>query len=342
MGKNGSICSVLDRNGDLLYSVMTSSEKYPKTLANDILADFSELVHKHCETVLSTAKEGTLGLRLRPFVDRLLKTYSERCYPGSDKSNANNNLDFMHIKSTGSGNNSPLIPPHGLMAKKPEKILIIKQRADEIKLGMQDNIKKALDNNLALDDLHIKAEMMSECANNFKTTTRHVRRHFWWKNKKFGCFICCSFTVILGLVVAYCVLSHRSSSMETTEMSTSLSLPAPGSAISSPQFVYTFSSERGNSDDDDVVVVVPDVGGSTGDPLNRETTSTFSSEVHNMSVPQTSLIPMKSPTTNTPDRRSRSYNFSALVAINRDDDISTSAIEDDKRSSESPPSSIVF
>mmetsp|Transcript_454 Transcript_454/g.1502 ORF Transcript_454/g.1502 Transcript_454/m.1502 type:complete len:246 (+) Transcript_454:71-808(+) len=72
----GSVCCQMDRQGQLLYCVVTSSISYPEPLAYKLLADFMLLVSS-CGTDPTLLGEGGLTQVLKPQMQDLLESYDK-------------------------------------------------------------------------------------------------------------------------------------------------------------------------------------------------------------------------------------------------------------------------
>lgn len=71
---DGSVCCLMDNQGDMLYCVVTSFMNYPERFAYQLLRDFSQVVS--AKEGLDTAAEGELNV-LRPQMQELLEQYEK-------------------------------------------------------------------------------------------------------------------------------------------------------------------------------------------------------------------------------------------------------------------------
>ncbi len=88
-----------------------------------------------------------------------------------------------------------------------EKLFLVKQKVENVKDVMHENIDVALKNCIKLETIELKAEEMEQQASIFKRHTTELRKKMWWKNMKmklcFAFIILIIIAIIVGIIVAY-------------------------------------------------------------------------------------------------------------------------------------------
>jgi len=173
---NGSVCCLLDMQGESLYCLITAQMEYPERLAYQLLNELNQHVYQnHGQEVASSpngisyldCKPCALNRPLQPFMEKLIRQYED--------------------------------------PKSFDRICMLTTKTNVVRSVMQDSVRKVVETGESLQELELKAGRMSEQSRQFSTTSREVRRHFWWKNKK----LCIAGGLVVGIVVIILVFSLR-------------------------------------------------------------------------------------------------------------------------------------
>lgn len=134
----GSVCILMDQQGELVFCVYTSLMDYPERCAFQLLQEFMQTVHTEGRTQL--VSENGLTQALKPKMQELLDKYED--YEKLDKS-----------------------------AQTLDKMTVVKS-------VMQDNISKVSDTAGQLKDLRLKTDNMAESSRLFNQESRSVRQRY--------------------------------------------------------------------------------------------------------------------------------------------------------------------
>jgi len=159
---NGSVCCLLDMQGESLYCLITAQMEYPERLAYELLQELNQYVYHNHGAELSTAEQYSLNKTLKPYMEKLIRKYED--------------------------------------PKSFDRISTLLAKTNVVKNVMQDSVRKVVETGESLQELEAKAGKMSEHSRHFATTSREVRRHFWWKNTKMW------FAAILVVVIIVVIL----------------------------------------------------------------------------------------------------------------------------------------
>lgn len=78
------------------------------------------------------------------------------------------------------------------------KIKELQNDVNQLTSVMQTNINKVLERGGRMDTLNERSELLSSRANEFRISSRNIRRKFWWENLRFQLVVG---TVALAVVV---------------------------------------------------------------------------------------------------------------------------------------------
>lgn len=78
------------------------------------------------------------------------------------------------------------------------KIKELQNDVNQITSVMQSNINKVLERGDRMDTLNERSELLSSRANEFRISSRNIRRKFWWQNFRFQMVIG---VVILAVII---------------------------------------------------------------------------------------------------------------------------------------------
>lgn len=78
------------------------------------------------------------------------------------------------------------------------KIKELQNDVNQLTSVMQSNINKVLERGDRMDTLNERSELLSSRANEFRISSRNVRRKFWWQNLRFQ--------IIIGIVALTIVI----------------------------------------------------------------------------------------------------------------------------------------
>jgi len=172
---NGSVCCLLDMQGESLYCLITAQMEYPERLAYQLLNELNQHVYQNHGQELTSSEAYALNRPLQPFMEKLIRQYED--------------------------------------PKSFDRICMLTTKTNVVRSVMQDSVRKVVETGESLQELEAKAGRMSEQSRQFSTTSREVRRHFWWKNKK----LCIAGVLVLAFVVVVLVFSLRDSSSKKPE-----------------------------------------------------------------------------------------------------------------------------
>lgn len=167
---NGSVCCLLDMQGESLYCLITAQMEYPERLAYQLLNELNQHVYQNHGQELTSSEAYALNRPLQPFMEKLIRQYED--------------------------------------PKSFDRICMLTTKTNVVRSVMQDSVRKVVETGESLQELEAKAGRMSEQSRQFSTTSREVRRHFWWKNKK----LCIAGVLVLAIVVVVLVFSLHSGS----------------------------------------------------------------------------------------------------------------------------------
>lgn len=169
---NGSVCCLLDMQGESLYCLITAQMEYPERLAYQLLQELNQHAYHNHGAELLTAEAYSLNKALQPFMENLIRKYED--------------------------------------PKSFDRISTLLAKTNTVKTVMQDSVRKVVETGESLQELEAKAGRMSEQSRAFASTSREVRRHFWFKNKKL-CFAGVLALVIIAIILGVTLHSPSSS-----------------------------------------------------------------------------------------------------------------------------------
>lgn len=82
-----------------------------------------------------------------------------------------------------------------------QQVREMQSKVDEVKDVMVQNVKKVMDRGEKLDDLMDRAEDLEIKADQFRSTTKEVRKKFWWQNMRMKLIIAASLILIITVIV---------------------------------------------------------------------------------------------------------------------------------------------
>eukprot|EP00929_Paragymnodinium_shiwhaense_P036733 TRINITY_DN19657_c0_g1_i1.p1 TRINITY_DN19657_c0_g1~~TRINITY_DN19657_c0_g1_i1.p1 ORF type:complete len:238 (-),score=54.79 TRINITY_DN19657_c0_g1_i1:219-932(-) len=139
--------------------------QYPDRVALQLLREFADKVsNTQGEEILSEAKVGALNTPLRKIMKELMKSYSD--------------------------------------VAAQDKTTEVREKVDQLKGIMQDNVKRILETHVTLESLENSSNSMSSQANQFLRQSVDLRRQVQWRNMKIKIiFAVCilAFLLYLGL-----------------------------------------------------------------------------------------------------------------------------------------------
>jgi len=145
---------------DSVFTVVTSPG-YPRRAAFQYLEEFRNFVSEFHEASIPDAKEGELKPLCKRWMQETLLRYDN--VAGVDR------------------------------------ISRVKGEVEEVKIVMEGNISKILENTESLDTIENKTEVLKEGAARFQRSANDLHRIIWWRNLKLK--------LIIGLIVL-CVLGY--------------------------------------------------------------------------------------------------------------------------------------
>lgn len=93
-----------------------------------------------------------------------------------------------------------------------KKLIDVKNKVDEVKSAMHENITIALDNTLKIDDISLKTQELENDTRIFRGTAKDLRNRMWWKNVKMIAAIVAVCLTLLAIIITVAVLSSRNKS----------------------------------------------------------------------------------------------------------------------------------
>mmetsp|Transcript_9513 Transcript_9513/g.19000 ORF Transcript_9513/g.19000 Transcript_9513/m.19000 type:complete len:234 (-) Transcript_9513:26-727(-) len=89
-----------------------------------------------------------------------------------------------------------------------DSIASVEAKVDVVKVVMQDNISKMLENSAKLDDIYKTAEELQQQAGVFKKNATKLRKRMWWKNKKMCLALTFLIAAVMTIIVTYLVCTN--------------------------------------------------------------------------------------------------------------------------------------
>lgn len=86
------------------------------------------------------------------------------------------------------------------------KIKELQNDVNQLTSVMQSNINKVLERGDRMDTLNERSELLSSRANEFRISSRNIRRKFWWQNLRFQMIIG---VVILTIIIVFIYLISK-------------------------------------------------------------------------------------------------------------------------------------
>ena len=87
------------------------------------------------------------------------------------------------------------------------KIKELQNDVNQITSVMQSNITKVLERENRMDTLNERSELLSSRANEFRISSRNIRRKFWWQNFRFQLVIG---AVLMAIIIVIIVSISKS------------------------------------------------------------------------------------------------------------------------------------
>eukprot|EP00294_Goniomonas_avonlea_P006823 CAMPEP_0114558016 /NCGR_PEP_ID=MMETSP0114-20121206/10145_1 /TAXON_ID=31324 /ORGANISM="Goniomonas sp, Strain m" /LENGTH=230 /DNA_ID=CAMNT_0001743355 /DNA_START=16 /DNA_END=708 /DNA_ORIENTATION=+ len=151
-----------DSDPDCIYLVITSNE-YPQRTVFKFLDEVKREFSGQHKLGLSTATENSLSKNVRRWLVGLCSKYD--------------NLEAI------------------------DKVRGVQAQVDEVKVVMQDNVQKMLENHEKLEDLDDKANQMVNEASHFKKQSTQLKNRMWWQNCKLWVILIIIVIVVLAIIV---------------------------------------------------------------------------------------------------------------------------------------------
>jgi hypothetical protein len=90
-----------------------------------------------------------------------------------------------------------------------DNITKISKKIDNVKDIMHENITKSLENVEKLEEIELKSSELQISAGLFRKSAKELKSKMWWKNIKIKLIIGSVIMVILGIIIAICVVMSK-------------------------------------------------------------------------------------------------------------------------------------
>lgn len=163
----GVLYTFADSQALCLLAVGIRDAQYPERVAVQLLRDVADKVkNSQGDEALLEAKSGSLSKPLRKLLTDLMRTYND--------------------------------------AGSQDKTTEVREKVDQLKGIMQDNVKKILETHVTLESLENSSSSMSSQANKFLKQSVDLRRQIQFRNLKIKALVgTCVAAVILYIVVPF-------------------------------------------------------------------------------------------------------------------------------------------
>jgi len=163
-GRN-TMYMLADRELCCIYAVSMRGSSYPERHAFALLGEFIQTVSHHEDTdSLAVVQSGSLSKALRKPLRELMEKYDN---PAKFDATAD-----------------------------------VSSRVDNVKIVMQDNIKKVLETHENIDRLESKTENLNQQAAQFNQSANDLRKVMWWRKTKVLILI----GVVVAAILAYIII----------------------------------------------------------------------------------------------------------------------------------------
>eukprot|EP00928_Gymnodinium_smaydae_P084579 TRINITY_DN67843_c0_g1_i1.p1 TRINITY_DN67843_c0_g1~~TRINITY_DN67843_c0_g1_i1.p1 ORF type:complete len:266 (+),score=62.02 TRINITY_DN67843_c0_g1_i1:103-798(+) len=162
-GCSGAVHALADSQALCVVVAGVRDARYPDRVALQLLRDLAEKVHaSQGAEVLSEAKPGALSSPLRKLMKEVMQSYAE------------------------AGNH--------------DKTTEVREKVDQLKGIMQDNVKRILETHVTLDSLENSSSSMSSQANQFLRQSVDLKRQVQIRNLKIKV---CVFICVIALILYF-------------------------------------------------------------------------------------------------------------------------------------------
>ena len=83
------------------------------------------------------------------------------------------------------------------------------EKIESVKLIMQENISKLLENSLKAEEVLARSESLQEVSSVFRKNSRQLRRTMWWKNMKMWAIVVAVSLIVVAVIVLIVVTASK-------------------------------------------------------------------------------------------------------------------------------------
>eukprot|EP00919_Chromeraceae_sp_WS-2016_P020192 GHVR01048109.1.p1 GENE.GHVR01048109.1~~GHVR01048109.1.p1 ORF type:complete len:270 (+),score=63.90 GHVR01048109.1:43-852(+) len=178
----GEACMYLmaDRELTCIYGIAIKNTAYPERLAFSALNDLESVVEKVDQSLVKSSSKGGLTRQLRKDMKDIVTRYDQ--------------------------------------PSKVDKAAEVREKVDQVKDVMQDNVKKILATHGNLQQLEEKTDNLKDASQSFNKNSTDLKNSLWWRNVKITIIIVVILIALtLYLVIPIVVTATRARRLQVTD-----------------------------------------------------------------------------------------------------------------------------